>query len=527
MNKQIILLSIFINTVFGSGYNLFAQENSVNRQKKDIALLFAVEDYQNMKKLNRPIDDALKLKDYLENSYGFTVELIRNPDLKTVKSKLKEYADKYRRNVLDNTGQLLVFFSGHGLPADMTGFFVPVDGDYAPENIYSTCYSYNQMRGQMKRINVAHKLLIVDACYSAYLNPHFDKGVPVFDKPDKLSAFDKEIKIHNENNSFEYITSDASGRTTPDNSQLMKKLFEGFEYSNTRLGFIKLNVLVPSYLISANPQPYYERLGEDIGKTSFMFFKNTENTTNTNDVVIIEEKIPGIIKLDNKIAGNLYIDGKNKGRLNVSVYTLKNISPGVHNLKINEWEQEITVYSGQTINVTTKSSKPIDLSKYLTDSRDGKSYKIVEIGSQVWMAENLAFETASGKWAYNDKQSNVAKYGYLYDLKTAKIVCPSGWHLPTKTEFETLLNNYGGNENHRENYTALIPGGRSGFSALYGGWGYSYGYYNLGEYSNIWSSTLERDGTIWVFGVYYAQSEAYLNALNPAWRFSVRCLKDN
>ena len=39
-------------------------------------------------------------------------------------------------------------------------------------------------------------------------------------------------------------------------------------------------------------------------------------------------------------------------------------------------------------------------------------------------------------WAYDNDQSNVAKYGYLYNFETAKNVCPNGYHLPSDNEWE-------------------------------------------------------------------------------------------
>ena len=72
------------------------------------------------------------------------------------------------------------------------------------------------------------------------------------------------------------------------------------------------------------------------------------------------------------------------------------------------------------------------------DKRDGKTYKTIKIGTQVWMAENLAFKTDSGCWSYDNHISNIKKYGYLYSLETAKTICPDGFHLPSDNEWEQL-----------------------------------------------------------------------------------------
>ena len=74
----------------------------------------------------------------------------------------------------------------------------------------------------------------------------------------------------------------------------------------------------------------------------------------------------------------------------------------------------------------------------MIDERDGQVYKTVVIGEQTWMAENLNFETESS-YCYNDSAKYCDKYGRLYTWESAKNVCPTDWHLPTQTEWSSLL----------------------------------------------------------------------------------------
>ena len=96
-----------------------------------------------------------------------------------------------------------------------------------------------------------------------------------------------------------------------------------------------------------------------------------------------------------------------------------------------------------------------------TDARDGKVYKTITIGTQTWMAENLAYLPSVSHsftssfdfpvyyvYGYDGNSVSAAKasanyitYGVLYNWEAAKIACPSGWHLPTDAEW-TILENY-------------------------------------------------------------------------------------
>ena len=86
-----------------------------------------------------------------------------------------------------------------------------------------------------------------------------------------------------------------------------------------------------------------------------------------------------------------------------------------------------------------------DLHDVVIDTRDGKVYKTIQIGSQTWMAENMNYEK-TGSYCYDDDPANCEKYGRLYTWGAALNACPEGYHLPTAEEFATLISNVGGEE---------------------------------------------------------------------------------
>lgn len=198
----------------------------------------------------------------------------------------------------------------------------------------------------------------------------------------------------------------------------------------------------------------------------------------------------------------------------------------------------------------------------LIDSRDNNTYKTVVIGTQTWMAENLNYSDSvdypamkGRSWCYANMVDSCSKYGRLYTWAVAmdgegtwssngvgctqsssctptypvRGICPEGWHLPTKEEWNMLFTTVGGVSTAcnmlwlESNY-----GNAFGFSALPAGYkdGGTFGYNTL-----FWSATPSGSGD----RRYYAEA-VYLSrgnngaALSGWYRTNgsyVRCLQDS
>jgi uncharacterized protein (TIGR02145 family) len=202
---------------------------------------------------------------------------------------------------------------------------------------------------------------------------------------------------------------------------------------------------------------------------------------------------------------------------------------------------------------------------------DGNIYKTINIGTQVWMAENLKTAkycdgslipniTNTNQWehlstgAYCDyvnysKFSDV--YGHLYNwyaVNTGKL-CPTGWHVPSEAEWDLLIDYLGGESIAPVKLTeygkihwdifGTAATNESGFTALPGGMrerssfigielGYSFTYISNGCY--FWTSTPDLE----IAGFYptskvcilYGDYDVIVYTTNRDSGCSVRCLKD-
>lgn len=203
-----------------------------------------------------------------------------------------------------------------------------------------------------------------------------------------------------------------------------------------------------------------------------------------------------------------------------------------------------------------KADKPSDP---ITDI-DGNTYRTIKIGTQIWMAENLKTtrlndgtdiplitavdswgnQTAPGYcWYNNDAASFQDSYGALYNgytVNTSKI-CPDGWHVPEKEEWQVLSMFLGDSLKAggklKETGTAhwLSPNkgadNSSNFSALGAGLRYFEGTFaSVLSYTCVWSATITASDDEWFTGLYFNDAVLSLDHRSKKHGFSIRCIKN-
>ncbi len=198
---------------------------------------------------------------------------------------------------------------------------------------------------------------------------------------------------------------------------------------------------------------------------------------------------------------------------------------------------------------------------------DSNIYKVIYIGDQEWMAEDLrttkyndgtpianvtdaaewvSLSTPAYCWYMNDethKIPNGALYNW-YAVNTEKL-CPVGWHVPSDSEWKILEMALGMSQNDADqdgwrgtnegnkikNTTGWISGNgtnESGFSAIAGGlrdWDDA-AFYWLGYYSHWWTSTEGDSYTAWDRDISYTSTAIFRYPNNKNYGMSVRCLKN-
>jgi uncharacterized protein (TIGR02145 family) len=236
-------------------------------------------------------------------------------------------------------------------------------------------------------------------------------------------------------------------------------------------------------------------------------------------------------------------------------------------LNIFKFRLFFSLFTGFILLITVSCKKEEDTIQFITVTDiESHVYQTVQIGDQVWMAENLKTtklkdgtdiawveddsvwfnlslaETPGFCWYLNDEATYGETYGPLYNWYTVETgkLCPEGWHVPSDAEWILLTTYLGG---------AQVAGGKlketgtiqwespnasatneTGFTALPAGWREPWGYYDYLGLMGSWWSTDWTSNSYNSFGfirlVSFENGEMIRDGFAKNIGVSVRCLKD-
>ena len=237
-----------------------------------------------------------------------------------------------------------------------------------------------------------------------------------------------------------------------------------------------------------------------------------------------------------------------------------NITPGTNKHIVWDFYADNPNVSGNQYKVRVTASD-----EYMMGN-DGKLYKTVQIGNQLWMAENLKetvyrngdpipeetngrdwpFFTSGARCSYNNSESLAEIYGYLYNWYAAvdtRHIAPEGWHVPSDVEWNILRSYLGPNSIHigaggKMKETGTVHWGspndgatnESGFTALPAGYRFGEDTDYTGFFSQLqnstyyWNSTSSTSENVEMLCQYHAMLEHVYN--QKTYGLSIRLIKD-
>jgi len=529
--------------------------------EKRIALVIGNAAYQYSGELRNPVNDANLMANTLQD-LGFTVIKRTDATKEQMDNAILDFWSK-----LENCNVALFYYAGHGVQLNGINYLLPVDAQLEDRlSVEIEAVDVNKVVNKFEYYPENINVVILDACRNNPFRSWVREGMGGFTA---IPAPSGTIIA------FATSTGATASDGTGSNGLYTEKLTQQMKIEQ-RIEDVFINTRIAVQQASGgnqSPQEWSQLTGK-------FYFTQAELVPADKPIIgSVEKAITyGSIELTTNISGELYLDGKLLTSVSSNTKVpINKVDTGSHKLEIigNEnWTENIVVNKDQTTEIIARSNKSYNTivdttenteeafaeaveeaaeyesarSGVFTDTRDNEDYKLVKIGNQIWMTENLNYKTANGSWCYDDKESNCNTYGRLYNWETSKKVCPNGWHLPTDEEWKELERHLGMSieESDKKLYRGTNEGGKlketslsywkvpnekstnkSGFSALPGGYRSIFGLYNnMGNIAYFWSSTEFNSTNIWSRTLYYNNSKVNRHDNSKEYSFSVRCIKD-
>jgi len=238
--------------------------------RKDYALIFATDKYDNWKALVNPIFDARTIADNLKKTYGVNVEVVENANQSQVLDKLREYAEK-KYGELD---QLFVFFAGHGFYDETFKEGFVVTRESLPDDPGRNSYlRHSVLRSTINNNPCQHIFLTMDVCFGGTFDDNVGSRAlddETYRAPSQSEIITRKLKLKTRkyltSGGKEYVSDGIAGRHSP----FAKQFIEALEKGMGGDGILTLNEIL-TYVETLKTAPQYGKFGSDQIGSDFVF----------------------------------------------------------------------------------------------------------------------------------------------------------------------------------------------------------------------------------------------------------------
>ena len=244
-----------------------ALKDAIAIDRKDYALLFATDVYDNWGDLVNPIYDAKAIAKELEERYDFDVKIVENIDQDDIFTTLREYAQmNYKPQ-----DQLFIFIAGHGQYDETFGEgYVVARNSIANDPGKNTYISHNRLRNNINNIPCEHIFLAMDVCFGGTFDPVFAASRAVYDEQSAMEFAVKKLSIKTRkyltSGSKEYVSDGIRGQHSP----FARKFIEALKTNGGEdrlLTLAELNV----FMQKLQTTPRFGPFGSDKLGSEFLF----------------------------------------------------------------------------------------------------------------------------------------------------------------------------------------------------------------------------------------------------------------
>jgi len=278
INADLDFVNLIINNTLFEYTSNKELNNSVENKpekkgikRKDYALIFATNTYDNWNNLDNPIFDGKKINKELSKLYDFETELIENPTLEQITKKLMEYVEKeYNEN-----DQIFIFFAGHGdfNETFKEGYLVAKDSKFK-DKTGITYYSYNRLSSNIDVIPCKHILITFDVCFGGTIDEFIAKKTRGTEELYKIVDNKEFIERCFQYKTRKYLASSKKGYVydgIPNmHSPFSAYLIEALRTCGGNDGVLEFNEII-KVIARLKPEPAWGSLKNDEPGSNFIF----------------------------------------------------------------------------------------------------------------------------------------------------------------------------------------------------------------------------------------------------------------